>query len=121
VETTFAFDEAVRLIDRYEAFDPPSAVFEPRMGIGIAATEAPRGMLYHRYRLADDGMILDAKIVPPTSQNLSRIEEDIRQFAGTHVDLSREELTWRCEQVVRNYDPCISCATHALRVRIEKT
>ena len=121
VETTFAFDEAVRLIDQYEKFDPPAAVFEPRMGIGIAATEAPRGMLYHRYRLADDGTILDAKIVPPTSQNLSRIEEDIRQFAGTHTDLSREELTWRCEQVVRNYDPCISCATHALRVELDRT
>ncbi len=118
VETAFAFDEAVRLVDAYEEFDPPAVRIEPRMGIGIAATEAPRGLLYHRYRLADDGTILDAKIVPPTAQNLSTIEEDIRRFASSHLDLPREELTWRCEQVVRNYDPCISCATHALRVEI---
>ncbi|HTY01504.1 MAG TPA: nickel-dependent hydrogenase large subunit, partial [Bacteroidota bacterium] len=118
VETAFAFDEAVKLIDGYEEFDPPAVHIEPRTGIGIAATEAPRGMLYHRYRLADDGTILDAKIVPPTAQNLGTMEEDIRRFARAHIDLPREELTWRCEQVVRNYDPCISCATHALKVQI---
>jgi sulfhydrogenase subunit alpha len=118
VETLFAFDEAVRLIDVYEEFDPPAVPVLPSAGIGIAATEAPRGLLYHRYRVGSEGTILDAKIVPPTAQNLSTMESDVRQFASTHLDLSREELTRRCEQVVRNYDPCISCATHALRVEL---
>jgi len=120
VEAEFAFEEAVRLIDLYEEFDPPAITIEPRTAIGIAATEAPRGLLYHRYRLSDDGTILDAKIVPPTAQNLYTIEEDIRKFASKHLDLPREELTWRCEQVVRNFDPCISCATHALKVFVEE-
>lgn len=118
VETLFAFEEAVRLIDCYEEFDPPAISLQPCAGIGIAATEAPRGLLYHRYRLSSEGMILDAKLVPPTAQNLPTMESDVRQYASAHLDLPREELTWRCEQVVRNYDPCISCATHALRVEV---
>jgi coenzyme F420-reducing hydrogenase alpha subunit len=89
---------------------------EPVAGIGFAATEAPRGMLYHRYRIGDDGSIRDAKIVPPTAQNQPTIEDDVRKFVTRYVELPREELTWKCEQAVRNYDPCISCATHFVRL-----
>jgi coenzyme F420-reducing hydrogenase alpha subunit len=79
---------------------------------GYGCTEAPRGILYHRYRLADDGSILDAKIVPPTSQNQKTIESDLWRFVAERVDLPEDTLTWQCEQAIRNYDPCISCATH---------
>ena len=92
----------------------------PRAGSGFAATEAPRGMLYHRYRVADDGTILDALIVPPTSQNQASIEEDLKLLIGGWLDLPDEELRIRCEQTVRNYDPCISCATHFLDLRIDR-
>jgi sulfhydrogenase subunit alpha len=80
---------------------------------------APRGILYHRYRLDDRGTILDAKIVPPTSQNQRSIEHDLRQFAAANIAMQKDRLQWRCEQVVRNYDPCISCATHFLDLQIE--
>ena len=91
-----------------------------RAGVGCAATEAPRGLLYHRYRLDEQGAILEAKIVPPTSQNQKIIERDLRAFVGKRLDLPDDKLTWQCEQMVRNYDPCISCATHFLKLTIER-
>ncbi len=119
IETIFACEEAMRIIDQYEPPASPAAVVLPEHGIGFGASEAPRGILYHRYRLDDEGIILDAKIVPPTSQNQPTIESDLRRFVTAHVTMPREELTWKCEQAVRNYDPCISCATHFLQLHIE--
>jgi coenzyme F420-reducing hydrogenase alpha subunit len=87
---------------------------------GQAATEAPRGILYHRYSVDERGLITAAKIVPPTSQNQKRIEDDLREYAARLSGWTREEATWKCEQAVRNYDPCISCATHFLKVTIER-
>ena len=89
-------------------------------GVGSAATEAPRGTLYHRYEVDDQGLIRFAKIVPPTSQNQKRIEDDLWHFVPQLASGSTEEVTWKCEQAVRNYDPCISCATHFLRLRTER-
>lgn len=112
IETVFAFDEALRIVEHYEKPPRPAADIQIRPGVGCAATEAPRGLLYHRYRVSDDGKILDAKIVPPTAQNQPTIENDLRLFVASRLDLPRAELTLRTEQAVRNYDPCISCATH---------
>jgi coenzyme F420-reducing hydrogenase alpha subunit len=120
VELVYAADEALRLIDEYDEPDAPAVDVEPRAGIGYGCTEAPRGILYHRYRLADDGTILDAKIVPPTSQNQRTIEEDLRGVVERSLDLSDEQLSLRCEQTIRNYDPCISCATHFLKLEVER-
>ncbi len=120
VEILYALDEALRLIDAYEPPDPPALALEPRAGVGHGVTEAPRGLLYHRYELDDAGHIVAARIVPPTSQNQLAIEEDLRDFVAAHTDLPDEELTIRCEQAIRNYDPCISCATHFLRLEVER-
>ena len=120
VETVYACEEALRIIDAYEIPEKPSVDVHPRAGVGCACTEAPRGILYHRYRLDDKGIILDAKIVPPTSQNQKTIENDLRHYVEKHVDLNQEQLTWQCEQAVRNYDPCISCATHFLKLDVER-
>jgi coenzyme F420-reducing hydrogenase alpha subunit len=92
----------------------------PRVATGYACTEAPRGILYHRYRIDEQGAILDAKIVPPTSQNQKIIESDLWEFVPKYLDLPPDELTWQCEQAIRNYDPCISCATHFLKLKIER-
>jgi len=119
VETLYACEEALRIIKEYEPPDRAAAEIQPRAGIGCGATEAPRGMLYHRYKLNDAGLIQDAKIVPPTSQNQKTIEQDLREFVPPRIKLSQQKLTWQCEQVVRNYDPCISCATHFLRLEFE--
>jgi coenzyme F420-reducing hydrogenase alpha subunit len=82
VEVLYACDEALRIIDAYQERDEPHLEITPRAGVGYACTEAPRGMLYHRYRLDAEGTILDAKIVPPTSQNQPSIEDDLKAFAG---------------------------------------
>jgi len=121
VEVLYAFDEALRLIEGYEMPDQPAVELRPRASVGYAITEAPRGILYHRYRLDDEGLILDAKIVPPTSQNQKTIEHDLRRYVEQALHLPEEELTWQCEQAIRNYDPCISCATHFLKLHIERS
>jgi coenzyme F420-reducing hydrogenase alpha subunit len=120
VELVEACDEALSLIARYEEPDTPAVVVEPRRGTGHGATEAPRGLLYHRYEIDEDGTILDAQIVPPTSQNQLSIEQDLRAVVQDAIDLPDDELTLRCEQAIRNHDPCISCATHFLELTVER-
>jgi sulfhydrogenase subunit alpha len=118
VEVLYACDEALRIINDYQEPEQPHLDLTPRAGTGYACTEAPRGMLYHRYRLDADGTILDAKIVPPTSQNQPSIEDDLKHFAADWLDMPEEALRIRCEQAVRNHDPCISCATHFLKLEV---
>jgi coenzyme F420-reducing hydrogenase alpha subunit len=118
VEVVYALDEALRVIDAYQPPDRPFIEAPLRAGKGYACTEAPRGLLYHRYELAEDGTILDAKIVPPTSQNLPSIEDDLRSFAPGWLHEDNDRLRHLCEQTIRNHDPCISCATHFLKVDV---
>jgi len=120
VELVFACAEALRVIEEYEPPAQPRADVPVRAGTGHAITEAPRGILYHRYAFDENGLITTARIVPPTSQNQKRIEEDLREYATRLVGWPLAEATWKCEQAVRNYDPCISCATHFLRVIVER-
>ena len=120
VETVYACDEALRIIKNLEVPDKPAVEVEPRDGVGCGCTEAPRGILFHRYRIGKDGTILDAKIVPPTSQNQKTIEGDLRELVPTIIAMPKNKLQWQCEQAIRNYDPCISCATHFLKLHIEQ-
>jgi sulfhydrogenase subunit alpha len=108
------------LIAAYDQPQPPALDAVPRASEGCGWSEAPRGMLWHRYRLEADGSIAQAKIVPPTSQNQARIEEDLREFVRPRVELDDERLQWECEQAIRNYDPCISCSTHFLRLEVDR-
>jgi sulfhydrogenase subunit alpha len=121
VETVHACDEALRIIDRYEPPEKPALEIQPKSGVGCGCSEAPRGILYHRYTLDERGTILNAKIVPPTSQNQKSIEGDLRQFVAARLKEPQDRLTWQCEQAIRNYDPCISCATHFLRLTVERS
>jgi coenzyme F420-reducing hydrogenase alpha subunit len=121
VELLYACDEALRIIEAYEEPDAPSVPVEPVAGTGYGVSEAPRGLLYHRYRVDAEGTILDAKIVPPTSQNQRAIEDDLRAVVGTYAHLDDDRLRTVCEQAIRNYDPCISCATHFLDLQVERS
>ena len=118
LEILYACDEAIRILSAYDPNARASVEIRVRPGMGYACTEAPRGILYHRYKIGEDGLIQDAKIVPPTSQNQKTIESDLRQLVEKSPRLSQEDLTWRCEQAIRNYDPCISCATHFLKLEM---
>jgi coenzyme F420-reducing hydrogenase alpha subunit len=120
-ETALAIEESIRIITGYRAPEPPMVQPVPRAGRGMWTTEAPRGTLYHRYDVDEEGRIVVAKIIPPTSQNLRHMEEDLRAFLPDVLDEPDEELTRLCEMVVRNYDPCISCATHFLRLDIQRS
>lgn len=120
VEIVHALAEALDLVRGYR---PPAAPFSeapPAQRVGAGATEAPRGLLWHRYEVAPDGTIADARIVPPTSQNQARIEADLVDMAPTLLALDQGDATHRCEQLIRAYDPCISCATHFLDLRIDR-
>jgi len=120
VELVHAFATALELIDAYQPPSAPYRVGSVAAGTGHGASEAPRGLLYHRYQLDGEGTIVDARIVPPTSQNQLRIEDDLRLMVPSLVQLPDDELKWRLEQAIRNYDPCISCATHFLDLRVER-
>jgi coenzyme F420-reducing hydrogenase alpha subunit len=128
LEVVFAIGEAARILAQY--VPPPVAAVEvpARAGVGHGATEAPRGVLFHRYSVDDGGDVVDARIIAPTAQNMAVIEEDVRRVAQRFVDDhgnaaldvgAVDALRHRCEVAIRNHDPCISCATHFLRVDVE--
>ncbi len=121
VELVAACEEALRLVSEYEPPRPPAAAVVARAGFGAGATEAPRGLLFQTYELADDGTIRCARIVPPTSQNQLTMEADLRLVAQAGLGLDDATLARRCEQAVRNHDPCISCAAHFLDLTVVRS
>lgn len=120
LEVLYACEEALRIVENYEMPEQAFMAVTPRAGIGHAATEAPRGLLYHRYKIAADGGIEDAVIIPPTSQNQKMIEDDLWKFVPQYLDLPDDKLQWHAEQAIRNYDPCISCSTHFLKLTVDR-
>jgi len=120
VELVHAFAEAIDIIDAYQVPAEPLVAWQSRPGVAAWATEAPRGLLFHRYEVDESGRIRTAQIVPPTSQNQAAIEADLVVAAKQVLDLPHAEATHRLEQMIRSYDPCISCATHFLDLRIEE-
>jgi coenzyme F420-reducing hydrogenase alpha subunit len=120
IETLYSCQEALRLAEAYEEPGKPAIEITPRAGRGHGCTEAPRGICYHRYDLDEEGRILTARIVPPTAQNQKIMEADLLGVVQRNLNLPDEKLKWRCEQAIRNYDPCISCATHFLKLTIDR-
>ncbi len=121
VEVLHAYDTAVAIIDGYEQPGVAAVGYEPRPGVGHGVTEAPRGLLYHRYEIDDEGLIADAVIVPPTAQNQDTIEHDLWHFVEHNLDLDDESLRRQAEVTIRNHDPCISCATHFLDLTVNRS
>jgi sulfhydrogenase subunit alpha len=121
VEMAVAIAEALRLLQNYQPHPTPHAQVQPRQASGCGATEAPRGLLWHRYAFAANGQVQQARIVPPTSQNQAQIEADLA-FSLLQFGLDKPVAAMRqlSEQVIRNYDPCISCATHFLKLDVRR-
>ncbi|MFZ5477369.1 MAG: Ni/Fe hydrogenase subunit alpha [Myxococcota bacterium] len=120
VELVHAFSEALDLVDAWAGAHPAYVDSPPRDATGFGATEAPRGILWHRYDIRADGTVASASIVPPTSQNQARIEADLTAIASELLTLDLAAATLLCEQLIRSYDPCISCATHFLELNIDR-
>lgn len=121
VETVYAFEEALKIVEEYEEPDAPAVEVRPRAGTGYGCTEAPRGICYHRYTIDGQGIIQDAKIVSPTAVNQKSIENDLWQFIPANLHLPDDQLEWQCEQAIRNYDPCISCSAHFLKLKVDRS
>jgi len=120
-EIHFAIVEAIHLLKTYAEPDTTHCDVTPRAGTGYGCTEAPRGVLWHSYTTDHEGNILNARIVPPTSQNQARIEQDIAvSLQAFGLDQAEDALRLRAETVIRNYDPCISCATHFLKLGVDR-
>jgi sulfhydrogenase subunit alpha len=120
LEVVHAYEEALQIISDYQPFSPAKIHYEPHLGEGMAATEAPRGLIYNRYKIDEDGRVTFAKIVPPTSQNQGQIEADLRAILP---DILGDDDKWtalECEKLIRSYDPCISCSTHFLKLEIQR-
>jgi len=120
VETLWACMEALRIMQNYQEPDAPFVEVQPRAGTGFGCSEAPRGICWHKYQIDANGLIQLAKIVPPTSQNQKTIERDLHGYVERFVHLPDDKLQWQCEQAIRNYDPCISCATHFLKLDVQR-
>ncbi|NLP64724.1 Ni/Fe hydrogenase subunit alpha [Paraburkholderia sacchari] len=121
LEIVFACEEALRLIAEYEPPELAVVPFEPTAGVGFGCTEAPRGICWHRYAIDSDGTIREARIVPPTAQNQSSIEDDLEALSAPLVNAPDDVIRHRCECGVRNHDPCISCAAHFLTLKVDRT
>ena len=121
IEVAFAFEQAIEIIQSQQyPIDPCFETGPLQEGIGCFATEAPRGLLYHRYKLNSEGLVDVAQIIPPTSQNQGQIESDLRNLIPELLDEEDAVATHRCEHLIRNYDPCISCATHFLKLKLDR-
>ncbi len=121
IEICFALHESIQILKRYCLPCSPSVAWEVAPGTGYGWSEAPRGLLWHQYEVDEQGHIAFARIVPPTSQNQARIEQDLHEsLLAFGLDQTDEALQKHCEQVIRNYDPCISCATHFLTLNIKR-
>jgi len=121
VEIRFAIGEALAILRAYQVPEKPDVEVEPQAGIGYGCSEAPRGLLWHRYEVDQQGEIINAVIIPPTSQNQARIEQDVaRSLEKYGLDHNENQLRFYAERVVRNYDPCISCATHFLTLKVNR-
>jgi coenzyme F420-reducing hydrogenase alpha subunit len=120
VEVIYAIDESLRIIAEYERPTRPFVDVPARAGIGHGVSEAPRGLLYHRYEIGDDGLIRSATIVPPTAQNQAAIEHEMAELVTANLTLDDATLTSLCEKSIRNHDPCISCSAHFLTLTIDR-
>jgi len=120
IELVHFYEEAIQLIKEYKPSGPAHVELKLKAGEGAGATEAPRGLLYHRYKIDANGMVQFAKITPPTAQNLPRIEADLFALVPQLISLPEAEATLTAEHLVRSYDPCISCATHFLKLKVEE-
>ena len=120
IEMVHAYEEALDIVRDYRPFRQGRVAYQAQAGEGMAATEAPRGLMFHRYRIDDAGLVAFSKIVPPTSQNQRQIEEDLKRLLPSLLEQEDASIANQCEKLIRSYDPCISCSTHFLKLKVER-
>jgi sulfhydrogenase subunit alpha len=122
IEIIHSVDDSIKLIDELleEGMDEDKAMVEvkPKAGRGVGTVEAPRGLLIHDYTYDDDGKIEKANLIIPTGMNYINIENDLNALVPDIIEKSEDEIRLACEMMIRAYDPCISCSTHFLNVKL---
>lgn len=121
LEVIHAYEESLDILRSYEPFTPPRISYDYSASGGVSATEAPRGLIFHRYAVDEEGKIVSAKIVPPTSQNQRQIEDDLRDYLPAVLSSDDRKTAASCERLIRSYDPCISCSTHFLKLQVQRS
>jgi len=114
VEIIHSLERSLDLIKDYRKESLKNADYTVKEGTGYGVSEAPRGILWHKYSFDSEGKIKKADIVPPTSQNQDIMEVSVRNMIMNRENI--EEILKTGEKVIRNFDPCISCATHFLKI-----
>jgi coenzyme F420-reducing hydrogenase alpha subunit len=122
VETVHSVEDSIRLINELEAtglqsqpdYNKPNV--KVKAGRGVGAVEVPRGILFHDYTYNEKGVCTKANCIIPTNQNHANIQLDMKALLPKIVDKPKKEIELTLEMLVRAYDPCISCSTHAVKV-----
>ncbi len=121
VESYYSIIEALRILKSYQKPKSPYVEVTPRAGIARHATEAPRGMIFHQFKIDGNGRVETACMIPPTSQNQGSIESNLKNAVLEYgLDNTDDDLRMLCEKIIRNYDPCISCSTHFLKLKVHR-
>ncbi len=116
IEMLHAVDASIDLINQYQGQEEKPVSFAPRQAAGIGIIEAPRGTLFHKVDMSSEGAVVKSRVIVPTGQNQIGIERSIRDYVSTHLDQSKDVLTTEIQKIIRAYDPCMSCATHFLKI-----
>ncbi|MFN3975944.1 MAG: Ni/Fe hydrogenase subunit alpha [Aquificaceae bacterium] len=118
LEIVHSLEKSLDLVKGYQKPEKSLVEFKPKRSEGFGVSEAPRGILWHNYAFDEEGRILKADIVPPTAQNLPAMELSLWEYIKDFDNVREETLQDLAEPMIRNFDPCISCATHFLKVEI---
>jgi sulfhydrogenase subunit alpha len=121
-EGIYAWERAIELIDiilENGIEDERPVQFDPVEGHGIGSLEVPRGTLYHEYWIDKEGLVTNANIITPTAINNLIIDQDMKMVGKelSEHGLTKEEIRSKMELIARAYDPCISCATHMVKIK----
>lgn len=117
IEILHSIDESIDLLSTTTFKKEAPIKYEMRDAVGVGVIEAPRGTLYHKMTITKEGKVKEGEVIVPTGQNQIMIERDIKKFVQENLEMPRESLAIKIEQLIRAYDPCMSCASHFLEVR----
>ncbi|MFH1257981.1 MAG: nickel-dependent hydrogenase large subunit [Candidatus Micrarchaeota archaeon] len=117
IETLHSIDHSIELLETTDFKPDPPVQVKPQAGVGIAAIEAPRGTLYYHIEVDEYGKVRQLNLVIPTAQNQVNMGFDVKKLVEENLDKPRDVLEFEIEKLIRAYDPCMSCATHFLKVK----
>ena len=120
IEIYEGIQQAITILENIKLKNEKIKEIKPKASTGVGALEAPRGILFHKYKFNNKGICKFANITTPTTQNLSHLEEAIKELLPYLLDKKEDEIKLEIEKLIRAYDPCISCSTHFLELKLER-